>query len=53
MHDRLWHKQTRRDMPETYDAIWQDGFWKGIGLVLAIVVGAWFYAMANEYLGMP
>ena len=44
MSDRDWHKQTRADMPEVYDAIWRDGFWKGVALALAVSVAVWFYA---------
>jgi hypothetical protein len=40
-HDRQWHKQPRADMPKVYDAIWQDGFWKGIGVALAAAVALW------------
>lgn len=41
MSDRRSHKETRASMRETYDAIWQDGFWKGFGLGLVVVVGLW------------
>jgi hypothetical protein len=41
MNDRLWHKEMRASMPQTYDPIWQDGFWKGIGLGLAVAVATW------------
>ena len=40
-HDRRWHKDMRASMRQDYDAIWQDGFWKGIGVALAAVVGFW------------
>lgn len=53
MNDKLWHKQLRQDMPETYDAIWRDGFWKGMGLTLIVVFGMWFLDMVKEYLALP
>ena len=45
MRDGQWHKETRQAMGDTYDAIWQDGFWKGIGVTLAVCVGLWLLSV--------
>jgi len=40
-----WNKATRAAMPGAYDAIWQDGFWKGVGVALAVCLAAWLLVM--------
>jgi hypothetical protein len=42
-HDREWHKETRRSIGGDYDAIWQDGFWKGVGATLVFELLLWIY----------
>lgn len=40
-HDQRWQVETRAALRDAYDAVWLDGFWKGMLLVVAVSAVVW------------